>query len=146
MARRGLHGQLNMFDFFNSLDDSSIGEVEMVSLVPEYDEPEEVPEVEEVAKVDEIPQIDEIPQTDEISLAEEVIETTTEAVENVDTEKVAMSRQYEKDGTHIEIAYINYNKVRIIKGTEPAIIKEFASSKEAVDYYVEKMQEYEADE
>lgn len=140
MARRGLHGQLNMFDFFNSLEESPIGDVEMVSLVPEYDEPEEVPEIEEV------PQIDEIPQTDEISLVEEVIETTTEAVENVDTEKVAMSRRYKIDGVYIEIAYINYNKVRIIKGTEPAIIKEFASSKEAVDYYVEKMQEYEADE
>lgn len=133
MARRGLHGQLNMFDFFNSLDDSSIGDVEMVSLVPEYDEPEE----------EEIPEVEEAPQV------EELVEAATETVEKldtVDTEKVAMSRRYKIDGVYIEIAYINYNKVRIIKGTEPAIIKEFASSKEAVDYYVEKMQEYEADE
>ena len=47
MARKGLTGQLNMFDLFKSLDDIPMGEVEMVSLMPE---PEVEPELTEEAK------------------------------------------------------------------------------------------------
>ena len=115
MARRGLTGQLNMFDFFNSLDAGESGEVEMVSLVPDFDE-----------------------EPEEVAVAHDMTSKSQE--------KVAMSRTYELDGKRIEIAYINYNKVRITRGKETPEIKEFASSKEAVDYYVEQMQEYEIDE
>lgn len=100
-----------MFDFFSSLENSEMGEVEMVSLVPEYEE-----------------------------------EPTPVMERSVDAEKVAMSRRYVVDGLSVEIAYINYNKVRIKKGEDAPILKEFPSSKEAVDYYVEQMQEYEKDE
>lgn len=119
-----MKGQLNMFDFFSSLDSAQPGEVEMVSLVPDFDEPEVVEE------------------------PEPVVEEKTPAVETRQEpgEKVAMSRIYELNGKQIEIAYINYNKVRITRGDEAPIIKEFASTKEAVDYYVEQMQELEADE
>ena len=57
-----------------------------------------------------------------------------------------MCRQYVIDGKKLEIAYINYNKVRITReGQEPELY-EFDSSKDAVDYYVQKMQELEPDE
>lgn len=107
MARRGMTGQLNMFDFFSSLDNTVPGEVEMVSLVPSFEE-ENHPEGKSASAV--------------------------------------MSRSYEVDGRKIEIAYLNYNKVRIQDDDgEPNII-EFSTTKEAVDYYVERMQEFEKDE
>ena len=57
-----------------------------------------------------------------------------------------MSRSYVVDGRTLEIAYMNYNKVRITReGEEPQLI-EFISSKEAVDYYVQKMHELEPEE
>ena len=52
MARRGMTGQLNMFDLFQSLE--APGEVEMVSLVPDFDEE---PEVEKTPAVEETIQI-----------------------------------------------------------------------------------------
>lgn len=128
MARKGMSGQLNMFDFFNSLESGVPGEVEMVSLVPSYDEEPEVVE-------EPVPEVVEEPEPEK--------ELTPVVRE---TEQVAMSRSYVKDGKRIEIAYINYNKVRITNGDEIPIMKEFASTKEAVDYYVEQMQELEADE
>lgn len=132
MARRSMTGQLNMFDFFNSMDSGAPGEVEMVSLVPNFDEePEQV----EVPKSVMEPKVVEVPV--------QVVEKPQEVWE---AEKVAMSRSYEIDGKKVEIAYINYNKVRITRGNEAPIVKEFASTKEAVDYYVEQMQELEIDE
>lgn len=106
MARRGMRGQLHMFDFVHSLDAEASGEVEMVSLMPDFDE------------------------TDPI----------------VDKENVAMSRRFQIDGKEVEIAYINYNKVRITREGEAPIIKEFTSTKEAVDFYVEQIQEEDTDE
>ena len=143
MARRGMTGQLNMFDFFRSLDSGSQGEVEMVSLVPEFEEEGEVeiesdvlpePEAETGAEVEIVPEPEDAPEPEAATVFE------------AETEKVAMSRQYEISGKKIEIAYINYNKVRITKEDGAPIIKEFTSTKEAVDYYVEKMQELEVDE
>lgn len=132
MARRSMTGQLNMFDFFNSMDSGAPGEVEMVSLVPNFDE--ELEQVEVPKSVME-PEVVEVPV--------QVVEKPQEVWE---AEKVAMYRSYEIDGKKIEIAYINYNKVRITRGNEAPIVKEFASTKEAVDYYVEQMQELEIDE
>lgn len=122
MARRSVTGQLNMFDLFENLEP---GEVQMVSLMPE-----------DVSEVDE-PKIE--------SSKKEKRVTTGSSYQPVG-EKVAMSRTYEVDGERIEIAYINYNKVRITKGENPPQIKEFETSKEAVNFYVEKMQELEPDE
>ena len=61
-------------------------------------------------------------------------------------EKPAMCRRYEIDGKEIEIAYINYNKVRITRVGEETELYIFDSSKEAVDYYVMRMQELEPEE
>ena len=138
MARRGLTGQLNMFDLFNSLDEP--GEVEMVSLVPEFeDEPETVDEPEIVGEpetVDEPEIVDEPEPVDELPVS----------IYEKKEENVVMSRSYERDGKRVEIAYLNYNKVRIQCGEKEPEIKVFATSKEAVDYYVKVMQEYEIDE
>ena len=138
MARRGLTGQLNMFDLFNSMQEP--GEVEMVSLVPEYeDEPESV--VESVVEPEPViePVVEPEPVVEELQLNE-----TTQILKS--DESVVMSRSYKKDGKKIEIAYLNYNKVRVQIGADEPEIKTFTTSKEAVDYYVEVMQEYEIDE
>ena len=147
MARRGMTGQLNMFDLIHSLEGEAQGEVEMVSLVPEFEEELEVVEEPEVAESPEIveepvvvesPEIVEEPEVEE---APEVIEEVPELPHVVADAKVAMSRRYEIAGESVEIAYINYNKVRISKGNRTPETIEFATTKEAVDYYVEKMQE-----
>jgi hypothetical protein len=57
-----------------------------------------------------------------------------------------MCRRYVVDGDEVEIAYINYNKVRITKAGEEPTMYVFDSSKEAVDYYVKRMQELEPEE
>lgn len=133
MARRSVTGQLNMFDLFNNL--GTPGEVQMVSLMPE-DEPEEViPEPEVVPNEEVAPNKEVVPDVE-----------VTSAPAVVSAGDVAMCRTYEVNGMKVEIAYINYNKVRITKGKKSPEIKEFASTKEAVDYYVEKMQELELDE
>jgi hypothetical protein len=61
-------------------------------------------------------------------------------------DKPAMCRQYVIDGQQLEIAYINYNKVRITREGQEPEVHIFESSKEAVDYYVQKMQELEPEE
>ena len=163
MARKGMTGQLNMFDFFSQ--DSLSGEVEMVSLMPDFEEEaqpetkakavkEEIPlETEVKAEKVEMPQ-ETVEKPDEIEVPQEVDEPV-ELEEERDEQEVhidvhsmdaVMSRTYEVDGECIEIAYLNYNKVRITRGKEEPQIKVFSSSKEAVDYYVEKMQELEIDE
>ena len=149
MARKGLTGQLNMFDLFKSMEDIPMGEVQMVSLMPE-DEQEEVvlaePEiVEEEPSVEEI-SVEEIP-VEEI-LVEEKNYPVVKMPERIATEndKPAMCRQYMIDGKQVEIAYINYNKVRITKEGQKPEIHEFETSKDAVDYYVQKMHEFEPDE
>ena len=117
MARKGLTGQLNMFDLFKSMEDIPMGEVQMVSLMPE-DEQEEMPRP-------------------VVKMQEEIVS---------ENDKPAMCRQYVIDGKQLEIAYINYNKVRITKEGQKPEIHEFETSKDAVDYYVQKMHEFEPDE
>ena len=131
MARRSVTGQLNIFDLY----DVPMGDVEMVSLMPSEETEPEIEETVEVKKETER----EIEETVEAKK-----ETEPEIEESVEvkkeTERVAMSRTYEKNGEKIEIAYINYNTVRITVGDKEPVRKVFGSSKEAVDFYVEKMQ------
>lgn len=129
MARKSVIGQINMFELY----DTSIGDVEMVSLMPSIEEPEHIEAVKEIKEVEIIEE------------TEKVEEKTTSKVVG-DDGAIVMSRSYEKAGKKIEIAYMNYNKVRIIKGNESPEIKEFSSSKEAVDFYVQEMQALEEDE
>ena len=147
MARRSVTGQLNMFELLNSLEEAASGDVEMVSLVPVFDE--EVDQNVEVVLEDERlkdgtqqeggayekiqPEVSEDTRTDSQRLSQ-------------DADKPVMSRSYEVGGKNVEVAYLNYNKVRITRTGEEPEVKVFASSKEAVDYYVQMMQEWEKDE
>jgi len=148
MARKSVVGQLNMFDLYAT----PLGDVEMVSLMPSLEESEqmeeaevdEAPKVDEASKVVEAPNVDEEPEEPEET---EVVEETPVVSRRLgDDGSVVMSRSYEKAGEKIEIAYMNYNKVRIQKGEKEPEIKVFASSKEAVDFYVQEMQALEDDE
>ena len=144
MAGKGLTGQLNMFDLFKSMEDIPMGEVQMVSLMPE-DEPEEVVSVEPEIVV-------EAPSAEELIVEEAIVEEPPHPVVKMQVEmssgndKPAMCRQYVIDGKQLEVAYINYNKVRITKEGQKPEIHEFETSKDAVDYYVQKMHELEPDE
>lgn len=147
MARKGLTGQLNMFDLWNNLDNVPMGDVEMVSLMPsdeveEVQQPEEIPPVEKVQKPEEIPPVEQVQQPEGKPRKRDTAKKRVSST----VERPAMSRTYEVDGKKLEIAYINYNKVRITREGEEPKLCEFASSKEAVDYYVEKMQELEPEE
>lgn len=145
MAKKSLTGQLNMFDLFKSLDNEPMGEVQMVSLMPD-DVPEEViePELEQVP----VPEAEEISEPAEVSVSEvEPPPQKKPRVRKVEKhESPVMCRQYDIEGKQLEIAYINYNKVRITRAGEEPEIHVFDSSKEAVDYYVQKMQELEPEE
>ena len=148
MARRSVTGQLNMFDFFSSAESGDIGEVEMVSLMPNFEEevvePELVsePEVEEELEMVAEPQIEEEPQIVEEpeNFIEEELDVLHEEIVEVDTEKPVMSRIYEVNGEKIEVAYINYNKVRVTRSNTAPELHEFSNSKDAVDFYVGYMQ------
>ena len=142
MARRSVTGQLNIFDLY----DVPMGDVEMVSLMPsEETEPDVKLEQEKKVTISEIV-VEETPKVKDESVVkgeaeveeEKAIEETVEVKK--ETERVAMSRTYEKNGEKIEIAYINYNTVRITIGDKEPVRKVFSSSKEAVDFYVEEMQ------
>ena len=218
MARKGLTGQLNMFDLLRSIEDVPMGDVQMVSLMPEDDpeeelqlpeeitevvkeaqviddseiaitesiepgeqevqvaqeiqvvqEVQEAQEVQEVQETQDVPEVQASQEIQEIQVSEQKTESRkTEKLRNVSkkqeialeekpqkvqtvaytsgNEKPAMCRRYEIDGKEIEIAYINYNKVRITKAGEKPELYIFDSSKEAVDYYVERMQELEPEE
>lgn len=169
MARKSLTGQLNMFDLFKSLDNEPMGEVQMVSLMPEdvpeetpepmpEDEPapeaEEVSEIEPVPETEEVPEVEKIPEVETMPEVEPVPEMKVEVQPQKKprvkkagkTERPVMCRQYVIDGNQVEIAYINYNKVRITRAGEEPELYVFDSSKEAVDYYVQKMQELEPEE
>ena len=177
MARKGLTGQLNMFDLFKSMEDIPMGEVQMVSLMPE-DEPEVMAEPEEVAEPLVVEEPETVVETQKIEEIQKSIDSPIVVVEetkksraprnksskvekNVEeipelvkerrivssgNDKPAMCRQYVIDGQQLEIAYINYNKVRITREGQEPEIHIFESSKEAVDYYVQKMQELEPEE
>ena len=159
MARRTMTGQLNMFDFFSSVNEAEVGEVEIVSLVPNFDEEpvyedqllEEPEVIEESEVIEELVSEQIVSEESEIEIEESEVEEFVQP-ENIPQkqhkmdDQVAMSRSYEKDGSKIEIAYINYNKVRITKENHAPEIKVFASTKEAVDFYVEQMQIFESED
>ena len=78
MARKGLTGQLNMFDLLRSIEDVPMGDVQMVSLMPEDDVEEDIPEV-----VEEIPEPqEEIPEAvKEAQVADDSEVAITESIE-----------------------------------------------------------------
>lgn len=199
MARRGLTGQLNMFDFFRELETNmpQDGEQEMVSLMPNFDDdpepvmeeqallsfeneivPEPVVEVKKETKLEVSPVLvkerkmtvertsskistrvaassiveEEIVQKEEIqpvhNVKDELQEISQEKLVRKQEKKLkkdrpVMQRAYNTKQGIVEIAYMNYSKVRVSKPGQEVEIKDFDSSKEAVDYYVEQMQKLE---
>ena len=162
MAKKMLAGQLNMFDFYRNYNENASGEVEMVSLVPEFTEPqvqritiedakvfvpeveeEEIlePEVVEPETIESEPQKQKVVIKNEKNIHKKKEPAPSKKMDN--KEDVAMWRQYIIDGQAIEIAYINYNKVRITRENHAPEYFEFATSKAAVDYYVQKKRELE---
>ena len=123
MAKRGLSGQLNLFDFWGDTNpEDSI--VEMVSLIPEETiEPEEAKEPEEESKEGEPERSEEVPEI-----------TKTQA-------PVMHKEKKDKNGNVLsEISYLNYNKIFLRNSKYPqGKLFEFEQSKEAVDFYISEM-------
>ena len=146
MARKGLTGQLNMFDFFREWEAASpqAGEIEMVSLMPLEESEAIVEEVESVEEQEPIAEVVELveepePIIEEVKPAYEPKPSTPQGT----GDRPVMHRSYTTQQGIIEIAYINYSKVRISEPGKSPKITEFETSKEAVDYYVEQMQRLE---
>ena len=126
MAKRGLSGQLNLFDFWGDTNpEDSI--VEMVSLVPE--EPEETIEPEEAKEPEE-------------ESKEGAPERSEEVPEITKTQAPVMHKEKkDKNGNVLsEISYLNYNKVFLRNSKyQQGKLFEFENSKEAVDFYITEM-------
>ena len=159
MARKGLTGQLNMFDFYREWEAASpqAGEIEMVSLMP-GDEPEAEAVKPEVAWEPVVEIVE--PEVESEPVVEQHIEVIEQMMDDVPIEEVSdfevaqepvlvsidspvMHRTYTTPQGTIEIAYINYSKVRISEPGKSPQIKEFGTSKDAVDFYVDQMQRFE---
>lgn len=120
MPKKGLPGQLSMFDFWN--EQPADGEVEMVSLMPD--------EV-EVPKIAVEPQ--KITKLEDIELPVETKETEGSGEVVMHAEKRDASGQI-----LAEISYRNYNKVFLRREGEEEEIHAFDNSKEAVDFYIDE--------
>ncbi|MDD6157615.1 MAG: hypothetical protein PUB52_11425 [Lachnospiraceae bacterium] len=128
MSRKGLSGQLSMFDFWGA--QAGDGEVEMVSLMPE---PEE--------------QVKESPKTTKEVPVEVEAEVETDDIPVMPVEKmpegdspVMHSEKRDSRGKVLaEISYLNYNKVFLRREGEEGEIFQFDNSKEAVDFYIAEM-------
>lgn len=158
MARRGLSGQLHMFDFFRELENTAPldGEVEMVSLMPAYEEPEQADQSEQenlrkqkVLREQKTPSKQEsfteqeVPSKQKSSTEQVVLEkqeVLSERGADDKQERPVMQRIYKTPQGTMELAYLNYSKIRIRRPGQGEEIKEFDTSKEAVDYYVGMMQ------
>lgn len=128
MSRKGLSGQLSMFDFWGA--QAGDGEVEMVSLMPE---PEE--------------QVKESPKTTKEVPVEDEAEVETDDIPVMPVEKmpegdspVMHSEKRDRRGKILaEISYLNYNKVFLRREGEEGETFQFDNSKEAVDFYIAEM-------
>lgn len=133
MAGKGLSGQLNMFDFFQRIEQpDGTHEVEMVSLMPEPEEDNtEVPERQRAEKQQAEPQAPEP--------AEEKACNRKAAAEDDSADRPVMFRSFDTPDGCAEIAYLDYNRVSLKKPGKEAVIYPFSSAKEAVDFYMEEM-------
>lgn len=159
MSRKGLSGQLSMFDFWGA--QAGAGEVEMVSLMPEPEEQvkespkttKEVPvEVEAEVAPDDVPVEVEVETMDdapveieaEVAIAEVSVEKTPEKRENPvgesgDTPVMHSEKRDRRGKILAEISYLNYNKVFLQREGEEGETFQFDNSKEAVDFYIAEM-------
>lgn len=144
MSRKGLSGQLSMFDFWGA--QAGDGEVEMVSLMPEPEEQVEVPAEIEPEVPDNAPVESEPEVTDDASVEVEA-EVEMDDIPVMSAEKmpegdspVMHSEKRDSRGKVLaEISYLNYNKVFLRREGEEGETFQFDNSKEAVDFYIAEM-------
>lgn len=167
MSKRGLPGQLNLFDFWGDAnsEDSIVEmvslvpdetEVEMVSLIPDEpesqkvipDEPEsekvisDEPETKKVIPDEPESIVQENSALQEETISESCIAEEAEASFGEDGQPPVMHKEAkDKEGRVLaEISYLNYNKVYIKnKEYRQGKLFEFENSKEAVDFYISEM-------
>ena len=142
MGKRTFEGQLNMFDYFRG-NDLEFEEVQMVSLMPEDLKEEDVPK-EEKTPVVETPN-EEVNPKEEEDASEELGEVYVEERKTEDAKKNGwvMHRTYKCAKGEAIIAYLDYHKVYVKDVNQKEQTYSFQNAKEAVDFYVEKMQMYE---
>ena len=109
MAKKNLSGQMSVFDFFRDLEN-------------------EIPNNGQVEMNSFVP-------------CEEDVSSIENKVSKVDDKDIVMRKVIlsDNDGDNIIISYANYNKVIVEKSNEAARIYQFDTSKEAVDYYIEQI-------
>lgn len=144
MSRKGLSGQLSMFDFWGA--QAGDGEVEMVSLMPEPEEQVEVP-----AEIEpEVPDNASAEVEAEVVVAEASVEKIPEKQVNREKRRKPVVESGESPVMHsekrdsrgkvlAEISYLNYNKVFLRREGEEGETFQFDNSKEAVDFYIAEM-------
>ena len=143
MGKRTFEGQLNMFDYFRG-NDLEFEEVQMVSLMPEDLKEEDVPKEEKTPVVEETPN-EEVNPKEEEDASEELGEVYVEERKTEDAKKNGwvMHRTYKCSKGEAIIAYLDYHKVYVKDVNQKEQTYSFQNAKEAVDFYVEKMQMYE---
>lgn len=156
MSRKGLSGQLSMFDFWNA--QAGDGEVEMVSLMPEPEEQaEKTPKTTKKEPVEvEAEVTDDAPVEVESEVADDAPVEPEEVIAEASVEKTPGKREKpmegsgdrpvmhsEKKDSHgkvlAEISYLNYNKVFLRREGQEGETFQFDNSKEAVDFYIAEM-------
>ncbi|MDD6505686.1 MAG: hypothetical protein PUF45_09670 [Lachnospiraceae bacterium] len=165
MSRKGLSGQLSMFDFWGA--QAGAGEVEMVSLMPEPEEQVEKPpkttkkvpvKVEAEVAPDDVPveveaeTMDDAPVESEPEVPGDASVEVEAEVETDDIPVMPVAKMPEGDSPVMhsekrdsrgkvlaEISYLNYNKVFLRREGEEGETFQFDNSKEAVDFYIAEM-------
>lgn len=153
MSRKGLSGQLSMFDFWGA--QAGDGEVEMVSLMPEPEEqvkesPKTTKEVPVEVEAEVTPDDSPVEVEAEVVVAEASVEKIPEKQVNREKRRKPVVESGESPVMHsekrdsrgkvlAEISYLNYNKVFLRREGEEGEIFQFDNSKEAVDFYIAEM-------
>ena len=116
----------------------------MVSLMPEDLKEEDVPKEEKTPAVEETPN-EEVNPKEEEDASEELGEVYVEERKTEDAKKNGwvMHRTYKCAKGEAIIAYLDYHKVYVKDVNQKEQTYSFQNAKEAVDFYVEKMQMYE---
>ena len=153
MSRKGLSGQLSMFDFWGA--QAGDGEVEMVSLMPEPEEqvkesPKTTKKVPVKVKAEVAPDDAPVESEPEVVVAEASVEKIPEKQVNREKRRKPVEESGESPVMHsekrdsrgkvlAEISYLNYNKVFLRREGEEGETFQFDNSKEAVDFYIAEM-------
>ena len=131
MARKGMNGQLNMFELLGlGASSSQPGEVEMVPFVPEREENNSL-EKENAGNVSKVLE----------DKKEEQIIINPKKLEKAKSSDVVMHKEVldSKGNIIFSISYLNYNKILIKRKNQEEEIISFDNSKEAVDFYIEEI-------